>query len=275
VLAALAASKHGGGIALGNRRQAVFLAQNPHFFGGRIGGAIVQPRTPNLADIATILFGEAVIPSADVPAAPQQMRDATGAVLAQHEISVRTATSPGSTPVGEAYKRLLINWLDTRTSAEELTSAVVVAQSLAQVHDLTPMLRKVVVTDGVQGQARGQAMVYLLQRNKKAELPFIKSQLKNETVVSQVYLGANAMGGANLATCEVRDMALALLVADSGQNIFEYGFETAPGNAPNPVANPSPTYAFSTDEARDRGVRKWAEWEAKHPIPAFEPVPKK
>lgn len=110
-----------------------------------------------------------------------------------------------------------------------------------------------------------------MQRSKKAAHPFLKAQLKNETVVNPVFLGANPMGQAIQANCQVRDMALALLVADTGQNIHDYGFQTAPGNTVNPTANPFPTYAFTTDEARDRAMRKWAEWEAKHPIPAPEP----
>ncbi len=272
LLAALAASKRDGGHALSNRRTALFLAQNPGIFGGRIGPP-VQPRQPTLTDIATVLFGEALIPSADIPRGLAQFGNITGASFVGFPASLQVATNPDATPTGPAYKRLVLRWLDTRTSPEDLSQVVNFAQNLAAVRDMTPLLRRVVTTDGVQGPSRGQAMVLLLQRNKKAEHPFLKAQLKNEVMVNPVFLGANPAGGAIQANCQVRDMALALLVADTGQNIFDYGFETAQGNTPNPVAQPYPTYAFLTDEARDRGMRKWAEWEANHPIPAFDPGP--
>ncbi|HEX4614192.1 MAG TPA: hypothetical protein VH092_38775, partial [Urbifossiella sp.] len=270
VLTAVAGSRRDGGAAVGNRRLALYLGQNPGAFGMRIGGSMPQPKQPVLADVATVLFAEGVIPAADIPRSGP-FTFITGAFFAQQQVSVSAATNPAGTPNGEAYKRLLLRWLDTRTSPDDLGQVVNVAQQLGQLRDMTPLLRKVVTTDGVQGHARGQAMVFLLQRNKKAEHPFLKAQLKNEAVVTPVFLGANPMGGAIQADCQVRDMVLALLVADAGQSIHEYGFQTAPGNTPNPLTNPFPTYAFTTDEARTRAMRKWAEWEARHPAPAPEP----
>lgn len=274
VLAAMAVSPRDGGAAVANRRMAMYLAQNPGIFGGRIGGSMPPPKQPTLADVTTVLFAEGAIPAADIPR-PGPFTFVTGATFAQHPVSVQAANNPAGTPHGEAYKRVLLRWLDTRTAPDDLGQVVNVTQQLAQVRDMTPLLRRVVTTDGVQGYARGQALVYLLQRNKKAEYPFLKGQLKNEAVVNPVGLGPNPMGMPIQANCQVRDMALALLVADTGQSIFDYGFETSPGNTPNPVANPFPTYAFTTDEARARGMRKWADWEAAHPIPPFDPGPPK
>jgi hypothetical protein len=93
-------------------------------------------------------------------------------------------------------------------------------------------------------------------------------------VVTPVGLGQNPMGGVNQANCQVRDMALALLIAESGQSIHDYGYESAAGNIPMPTQQPYPTYAFTSDAARDRAQRKWADWEARHPTPA-DPAPKK
>lgn len=276
VLSAVAASKRDGGNAVGNRRLGLYLAQNPGAFGGIRAGGMAPPKQPTLADISTVLFGETAVPAADIPRAGP-FTFISGAYFAQQSISQQTATNPAANPHGEAYKKLLLKWFDTRTSPEDLSQLVNVAQTFAQLKDMTPVLRRVVTADGVQGYARGQALVFLVQRNKKAEHPFLKAQLKNETVVTPVGLGQNPAGMQIQGTCQVRDMALALLLAETGQNIHEYGFETAPGNVVNPLANPYPTYAFTADEARDRALRKWADWEAKHPIPAFDPgtTPKK
>jgi hypothetical protein len=251
---------------------ALFLAQNPNMFGGFRGGAMPPQKQPTLADISTVLFGETVVPAADIPRAGQFVF-ITGATFAQQQVSQQTATSPAANPHGEAYRKLLLKWLDTRTSPEDLGQVVNVAQTFGQLRDMTPLLRRVVTTEAVQGMARGQALVYLVQRNKKAEHPFVKTQLKNDTLVTQVGLGQNAAGMQVLGTCQLRDMALAILLTETGQNLHEYGFETPQGQPVNPLGNPYPTYGFSTDEARDRALRKWADWEATHPIPAFDAGP--
>jgi len=272
VLAAVAASKRDGGAAIAHRRLTIFLAQNPHMLGGFRGGVMPPQKQPTLADISTVLFGETVVPSADIPRGGQFVY-VTGATLAVQTVSQQTATSPAANVHGEAYKKLLLRWLDTRTSPEDLGGAVNVAQAFGQLKDMTPLFRRVATTDAAPGQARGQALVYLVQRNKKTEHPFLKTQLKNEAVVTQVGLGQNPMGMQILGTCQMRDVALALLLAETGQNLHEYGFGTAQGAVVNPVGNAYPTYAFPDDDARDRALRKWADWEATHPIPPFDPGP--
>ncbi len=271
VLTAVAASKRDGGLAVGHRRMAMYLGQNPGAFGGFRGGVMPPQKQPTLADISTLLFGETAVPAADIPRTGPFVF-ITGAYYAQQQVSQQTATNPAANAHGEAYRKLVVKWLDTRTSPDDLNNVVNVAQTFAQLKDMSPLLRRVVTADGVQGHARGQALVYLVQRNKKAEHPFLKSQLKNDTVVTQVGLGQNPAGMQVIGSCQLRDMALALLLTETGQNMHEYGFETAPGNVANPLGSPYPTYAFTADENRDRALRRWADWEAKHPIPAYDPA---
>ncbi|MFO0800936.1 MAG: HEAT repeat domain-containing protein [Gemmataceae bacterium] len=272
VLSAVGGSRREGGIAVGNRRLAVYLAEQPNAF-GRVGfGPIPQPKQPTLADIATVLFGETVIPSADIPRAGP-FTFINGAMFAQKPQSLQVATNPTGHAHGEAYKKLLLRWIDTRSSPEDLSQLVNTYPNLSQVKDMTPILRRAATADGVQGMSRGQSLTFLVQRNKKAEHPFLKAQLKNETLVGAVYLGQNPNGQPIQANCQLRDVALALLIAETGQNLHEYGFQSAPGANLNPVQNPYPTYAFLADEDRDRAQRKWAEWEAKHPIPVYDPGP--
>lgn len=272
VLTGVAASKRDGGAAVSYRRTALYLAQYPGAFGGiRVAGAMPPPKQPTIADISTVLFGETAVPAADIPRTGP-FQSITGATFAQQQVSRETVNNPAANVHGEAYKRLLVKWLDTRSSPEDLTQAVYIANAFSQLKDMTPVLRRVVSTDGVQGQSRGQALVYLVQRNKKTEHPFLKAQLKNDSVVTQVGLGPNPAGnGQVVATCQLRDVALAILLTETSQNMHEYGFQMSPGTVANPLGNPYPTYAFGADEDRDRALRKWAEWEATHPIPAFDP----
>jgi hypothetical protein len=90
--------------------------------------------------------------------------------------------------------------------------------------------------------------------------------LKNDTTVNTVFLGANPMGGAVQAPCQLRDMALALLLTQANQNLKDYHYATAPGNIPNPLQNPYPTYAFLSDDDRAKAFKKWDEFDARRKV---------
>jgi hypothetical protein len=51
------------------------------------------------------------------------------------------------------------------------------------------------------------------------------------------------------------------MIVQSGQTIKDYGYQSGPGPEPNPLHNPYPTYAFPTDEDREKAFKKWAAWE--------------
>jgi hypothetical protein len=121
----------------------------------------------------------------------------------------------------------------------------------------------VATTEGVNGTAKAQALVYLVQWHGKAEQSLVKSMLTNDMSAASVFLGQNPNGAARISQCQVRDVALALLIAQSGQAIKDYGYQAGPGGGyPNPIQNPYPTYAFATDEDREQALKKWAAWEA-------------
>ena len=262
LLTAVEGSAEGGGKAIADRRLGLFLQQNPGAFGRAFvpaGGT--APKQPTLADITVLLLAEVAVPGKDVPRTPQL--GITGAYFVNQPASMNAVNNPGSTPYADAYRRVLMKWLDTRTTPEDLASALHVAQTFRQFKEGTALLRRAVTTDGVQGYTKGQALVYLVQRHGKEEDAFIRGQLKNDATVNTVFLGPNPMGGAVQATCQLRDMALALLIAQAGQNIKDYHYTVAPGNIPNPTMNPYPTYAFLADEDRDKAFKKWAAFEAK------------
>ena len=241
----------------------------------RIARRMLSTRTsrqPTLTDVAGLLFAEVVLGGDAGRGGVAPFNSSTQFV--QSGGSIGAATNPGSNPVGPAYQRLLFRWMDTRTHGDDLGPMVNLAQQLTAVRDSTAQLRKAVTTDTVQGFYRGQALHRLFTANKKAEAGFVRGQLKNQAAVTTVFLGPNPGGGILQASCQVRDVALALLVADAGQSIFDYGFEAQQGVTPNVLANPFPQYGFTSDAARTAAQRKWADWEAAHP-PAKEPDPKR
>lgn len=99
VLAAMAASRREGGAALGHRRMALYLAQNPGAFGGFRVGTMPQPKPPGLADIATVLFAEGAIPSADIPR-PGRSRSSPGRSSPSSRRPSRRRTTRPAAPTG-------------------------------------------------------------------------------------------------------------------------------------------------------------------------------
>lgn len=263
LLTALGGSAEAAGRAIADRRIGLFLEQNPGAFGRGFAPAMpTKPRQPTLADIAVLLLAETVVPGKDIPR-NAQFGHITAAQFIQQAPSMNAVNNPDGTTHGRAYRQLFVKWLDTRTTPEDLQVLPYMAANFRTVKEFGPLLRRIVTTEGVMGYSKGQALVYLAQRNGKEEEPFLKAQLKNDTAVNPVFLGVNPMGGQLQATCQIRDMALALLVTQAGQSIKDYHFTTAPGNIPNPVQNPYPTYAFMADEDRAKAFKKWAEFEAK------------
>ena len=58
-------------------------------------------------------------------------------------------------------------------------------------------------------------------------------------------------------------MALATLVHMTGQNVRDYGFESAQPYAPTVFQ--VGTLGLNDAEAREKALRKWAQWRAEHP----------
>jgi len=265
LLVALGTSDAEGGRAVADRRVSLYLQMNPHGFGNRFGvvAPTAQPRPPTIVDVATLLLGEATVAAKDIPRFAQ-FGFITGQFL-QQPAAMAAINNPGGTPHAEPYKLILGRWLDTRTAADELTQIVHVTQNFRQMKETTPLLRRVVTTNGVMGYAKGQALMFLVQRNAKEEQPFLRGLLKDDTVVTAVFLGNNPMGGAIQASCQLRDVALAMLLTQNGQDMRAYGFEFPQGAQPNPQNIGYGSYAFTADEKRDAALKKWEAWEAAQP----------
>jgi hypothetical protein len=218
----------------------------------------VPPPSLTLTDVAALLFAEVAVPPKNIPRVGQLGFYVTGASFVQQPASM-AAIASDTTPHAAAYRRVLSKWMDTRTDPTDLShyALVNVAYNLRAVKETTPLLRRVVQTDGVQSYQKAQAMIYLVQRNGKDELPVVKSQLTNDAALSQQRLAADVT-----ITCQVRDVALALSIHLSGQQLKDYGYEFINGFNPAQVTSNYWGYGFSKDEKRDAAFRKWQQWEA-------------
>jgi hypothetical protein len=256
LLAAIDGPVDEAGRAVSDRRNQMYAQITQRQF--RPFDPSVAPPSLTLTDVATLLFAEVAVPSKDIPRLGQLGFYVTGAMFVQQPASLAAVTTD-TTPHATAYRRILSRWMDTRTDPTDLShyTLVNVAHTLRTMKETTPLLRRVVQTDGVQAHQKAQAMMHLVQRSGKDELPVLRSQLTNDGLVSQQRVGLEV----NI-TCQVRDVALALAVHVSGQNLRDYGFEFVNGFNPAQVTSNVWGYGFTKDEKRDAAFKKWQEYEA-------------
>jgi hypothetical protein len=221
----------------------------------------VPPPSLTLADVAALLFAEVAVPSKNIPRVGQLGFAVTGASFVQQPAALSAVTTD-TLPHATAYRRILSKWLDTRTDPADLShyALVNVAFNLRTMKESVPLLRRVVQTEGVQGYQKAQAMLYLVQRNGKDELPVIKSQLTNDSALSTQRVAADV----NI-TCQVRDVALALCIHHSGRQMKDYGYDFVNGFNPAQVTSNYWGYGFAKDEKRDAAFKKWQQFEATSP----------
>ncbi len=263
LLIALNGSPAEAGRVIADRRLEMFFQANPQLrgqFNANVGVTRTQMLT--LTDVAAILFAEIVVPSKDIPK-PGPFAGISGATFAQQAVAMNAINNPSNNPHSETYRRLLIKWIETRTGPDELANMVTIVSRMPQMKEAGAILRRIVETEGVHGWAKAQAVIALAQKNGKDEQAFLKTLLTSEAIVGNIFLGQAANGMAKLAPCQLRDVALAMLIAQSGQTLKDYGYESASFSNQDPMRNPHPTYAFQTDEDRAKAFKMWAAWEAK------------
>lgn len=276
LLAALDRPPAEAGKAVADRRLGLYLAQNPQQFNGnvRINGLPPKVQQPTLADVTTLLVAEVVVPSADIPkAGPFQQLSA--AHFLNGPAAADAIGKPDVTPHAAPFRAALAGWLNTRTAPADLENMGWLAQTLKAVPETTGLLRRTVTTPGVPGWSKGQAVGLLVQRRKRDERPFLRTLLKDETPVTVVWLGANDKGQPLQAACQVRDLALAVLLLQDGRDLREWGFDIQPNAAVSlsTVQNGGIAFGFVTDEKRAAALDRWAAEDATIPPP--RPVERK
>jgi hypothetical protein len=247
------------GRAISDRRMMMFS----HLQQRNIGGKITQPTAIPLSDIACLLFAESIIPSKDIPRTGV-WNYVTGVTFLQQPSS-NNALNSATTTHADVYKKIVATWLETRDDVQDLNQlAYVAGQQLRGMPQSVPLLRKIITTEGVYGYAKGQALMYLVQARPKEEMAFLKSLLKDETLVTTVWFGGNNINGQpQQHQCLMRDVVLAMLITQTGQSMKDYGYIFPPGVVPNGQNIGYGNYAFPTDEARAAGMVKFGFWQMK------------
>lgn len=271
-----------GGRAISDRRSIMWNELQNR--GGQFGGGKpFVPKQPTLPDVAALLFAETIVPSEHIPKTAI-WGWVNGAQFVQQTASMQ-ALNGGTAAHAEAYKGIVAQWLITRVDPTELAnlSYQLGNGGLRQFKESQLVLRRILLTDGVQGYAKGQALNSLLMNNRvKEELPLLRAILKNQVrlgdypgvlpgkkdpdeiismgndmMVTQVWFG-KPNGQAEMHSCLMKDVALAHLITAGGGNIKDYAFELPQGAAINPNQLGYGQYAFTSDVARNTGFMKYA-----------------
>ena len=263
------------GRAIADRRMVMWSHLQQRNINGRI-----QPAQPiPLQDIACLLFAERLIPSKDIPR-NNMWNYITGVTFLQQPAS--TGAIQGTmTTHSEAYKRIVTQWLESREDPMDLNQLPYAAGFLLKgFKESLPILRRIIDTDGVAGYAKGQALMYLVQQRGKIEQPYLHKLLNNDVLVTTVWFGGNVPNQAPMQhQCLLKDVALAMLLVQSGQKMSEFGFIFPPGAMQNPNNQTIGygNYAFPTEEARTAAFVKYGFWRMKQAAKPVEPetTPKK
>ncbi len=262
-----------GGRAISDRRSAMWndMQHRPFLPGGKP----FVPKQPSLPDIAALLFAESIISSDHIPKIAV-WNWVNGTQFLQQQASMNALSNAGAAHA-DAYKEIVRKWLVTRTDPNELTnlSYQLGNTTLKQFPESLALLRKIILTDGVQGYAKGQALNSLMQQRGKEETAFLKTLMNNDTMIQQVWFG-KPNGQAEMHSCLMKDVALAYLISQAGGNIKDYGFETPQGVIVNPNQLGFGQYAFTSDEKRATGFMKYGWKQLKDGIdgPAPKETPK-
>jgi hypothetical protein len=243
------------GRAISDRRMVMWSVVQPRNFGR------IQPQQQvPIAEIACLLLAETAIPSKDIPR-NNMWNHISGVMFVIQENSL-TAINKSSTPHSEAYKRIIGRWLDSREDPMDLTNlAYYLGQNLRGFKETVPLLRRIVTTEGVVGYARAQALTQLIhQQQGQEEIDLHKSLMSNDTVATTIFFGnipaPNQMP--RQLQCLLRDVALANLIAHSGQQLSDYGYQFVNGATQNGKTINFGFYAFPNEETRNAAMVKFA-----------------
>ena len=265
-----------GGRAISDRRVAMWSVISNRNFNGRIQP---QQQLIPLADIACLLLAESLVPSKEIPR-NNMWSYVTGVMFIQQPSSIKAINETGA-PHGEPYKRILSKWMESREDAIDLNQMpYVLGETLKSFKETLPLLRKIVNTEGVAGYAKGQALYYLNRQRGKEEQGYLRSLLTNDTLVNVIWFGGNVPNQApQQHQCLLKDVALAMLIIHSGQQMTDYGFKFPPGVNQNMQNNGYANYAFPSDEARAAAMVKYGFWRMKQTgkppaAPDANPAPK-
>ena len=170
-----------------------------------------------------------------------------------YQPALQTALGGGSKV--EPLKRILGAWVARNTGSNNAYPSLMLAMQYDLREGLAPALN-LVRQPGNQPQFLQFALLVIGKFGDKQHVPLLEPLLEN----SGPLFTQNASG--QHLRCEVRDVALAVLLHLTGQDFKDYGLGRVQRNA-QMLFNTS-TLGFPTESARDAAMKKWKQWSSLH-----------
>lgn len=243
-------------VVLMDRREQLMERMAPQF---PVNGVYKQIM-PTLPEAATLLLAEVLVPEEKAPMVGRQFHitnflyqpDGRKAALGQGEH-------------GEPFRKLLIKWLDTRTTPTGVANAMGIVQNLQFPNpEVARFASKVVEAKDVQPWNKANALGVLARVGADDALPIITKLFDDEAVL----IPANPNGQAEIL---MQDVALAMAINLTNQKHKDYGMQVM-GQAQAAKFTPT-AYRFADDkegkaeDKRKAAFKKWKEWESKKAAP--------
>ena len=180
------------------------------------------------------------------------MSDQTAVVIYNfaHYTEFRTALTSG--PKVNQFRKLLGGWI-ARPGAAAAYQRTRLAMRYNLSEGLVPALE--VVSSGGSNSHLQYAILAVGKLGGREHVPVLEKLLDNQAV-----LGTTRLNNQPNATCEVRDMALAVILHLTGQDPKQYGFKRLRQDSQNLFSANSA--GFANDVERKTAFKKWAEWKA-------------
>lgn len=263
------------GRAIADRRYLLFAQMQ----GQRIlpnGQIIHEPRQIGFADIACLLFAESLVPGKYIPSTPV-FGHVGGSMFLQQPASHAVLNNPSAVH-HEAYRRLVEAWLVSRDDPNEWNNIVHLLGPGGMLQNFPQgqmLLRRIASSDNVPGWSKAQALIHLVRRNGRAEIPMLLALCQDDTTITQVWFGNPGLPNQPPLQYELRlrDFALACLLYLTNQRLADYGFRFPPGQSIPASQLSYGNYAFDSEQARQAAFVKFGFWLLKNGIPEVNNPP--
>jgi len=239
-----------------DRKQELYQKMYPRPVAGM--SSSMERYEPTPYDAATILFCDAVLGDSGA-AIVVGVRVATPATLFAR-VKVRAALD--SDQQGPVMKKLLVGWLDTRTSPAGLYQGLTLLNNF-NMKDGAKYAAKLLAMENAPSLYRATAATTIAKVGEKDDAKYLVPLMNDTTAVRNVVGGNNEI--------QLRDVALAMASHLTGHGPEILGMRNQNGGeyAKYYYWN----YSFYSAEDREKGFAKWAELEPKLKPPEEKKLP--
>jgi hypothetical protein len=216
---------------------------------------------PTVGDVAALLFAESLAPSAAPP-----RNTSLSSLLTSSGFTPAARRDDAAAPV---YRAVAAAWLDTRSDPREMYYAMTIATSLDLPDELCRLSVRLLTEKAATSSYRGRAAVNLTKYGDKRHVPLLEKARADTFATYTVRITTVKDGKSETAAydVQVRDMALAVSLLLTGQELDDYGFSDRYANNPS-YTNRAYTYTryyFADGAARKAAFAKWEKWRKANP----------